>query len=309
MAWTSPAPALSYALVVMLYSLGIPSGVLGPDDHRMREMEGALQIAERSCDDLALAFTQMARGVALAHRQTDADRDHGHELLAEVGDMFLRLRDVLLDLQFINVYVARERARRGDRDAAIPVMRAAVDDLVREGQRLAYGRSGDGCAGGDTARLAAADGDVAEAEAAIDQVGGRANRRRTGNPRHLAAAACGRCWRGLTATRPPTATIGIATAPWPQSLASRGTSRGPRRCHDGACAFGGGDVSVHRYRGFDPGGPGAGAGSVVRWLSGRVGPDGQVVAVDVDPRFLGDLGEPKVEARQCDIRPWRPASV
>ena len=104
------ADPLSYALVVMLYSLGIPSGVLRPDDHRMREIEGALQIAERSCDDLALAFTQMALGVALAHRQTDADRDHGHELLAEVGDMFLRLRDVLLDLQFINVYVARERA-------------------------------------------------------------------------------------------------------------------------------------------------------------------------------------------------------
>ena len=123
------ADPLSYALVVMLYSLGIPSGVLRPDDHRMREIEGALQIAERSCDDLALAFTQMALGVALAHRQTDADRDHGHELLAEVGDMFLRLRDVLLDLQFINVYVARERARRGDRDAAIPLMRAAVDHL------------------------------------------------------------------------------------------------------------------------------------------------------------------------------------
>jgi predicted O-methyltransferase YrrM len=34
---------------------------------------------------------------------------------------------------------------------------------------------------------------------------------------------------------------------------------------------------------------GAGAGSVVRWLSGRVGPRGRVVAVDIDPRFLGNL--------------------
>ena len=46
---------------------------------------------------------------------------------------------------------------------------------------------------------------------------------------------------------------------------------------------------------------GAGAGSVVRWLSGRVGPKGQVVAVDIDPRFLGDLVEPNVEVRRCDI--------
>ncbi|MDT5056618.1 MAG: hypothetical protein QOF66_4984 [Mycobacterium sp.] len=161
------ADPLSYALVVMLYSLGIPSGVLRPDDHRMREIEGALQIAERSCDDLALAFTQMALGVALAHRQTDADRDHGHELLAEVGDMFLRLRDVLLDLQFINVYVARERARRGDRDAAIPLMRAAVDHLFPGGQRLALGIPATGVLV-QTLLDRGTDSDVAEAEAAIE---------------------------------------------------------------------------------------------------------------------------------------------
>jgi SAM-dependent methyltransferase len=46
---------------------------------------------------------------------------------------------------------------------------------------------------------------------------------------------------------------------------------------------------------------GAGAGSVVRWLCGRVGPTGQVVAADLDPRFLGDLREPNVEVRRCDI--------
>ena len=163
------ADPLSYALVVMLYSLGIPSGVLRPDDHRMREIEGALQIAERSCDDLALAFTQMALGVALAHRQTDADRDHGHELLAEVGDMFLRLRDVLLDLQFINVYVARERARRGDRDAAIPLMRAAVDHLFPGGQRLALGIPATGVLV-QTLLDRGAQSDVAEAEAAIERL-------------------------------------------------------------------------------------------------------------------------------------------
>ena len=163
------ADPLSYALIVMLYSLGIPSGVLRPDDYRMREIEGALQIAERSGDDLALAFTHMALGVALAHRQTEADRDHGYELLAEVGDMFLRLGDVLLDLQFINVYVARETARRGDRDAAIPLMRAAVDHLFPVGQRLALGIPATGVLV-QTLLERGAQSDVAEAEAAIERL-------------------------------------------------------------------------------------------------------------------------------------------
>ena len=46
---------------------------------------------------------------------------------------------------------------------------------------------------------------------------------------------------------------------------------------------------------------GAGAGSVVRWLSERVGPTGRVVAADINPRFLGGLREPNVEVRRCDI--------
>ena len=46
---------------------------------------------------------------------------------------------------------------------------------------------------------------------------------------------------------------------------------------------------------------GAGAGSVVRWLSERVGSAGRVVAADIDPRFIGDLREPNIELRRCDI--------
>lgn len=46
---------------------------------------------------------------------------------------------------------------------------------------------------------------------------------------------------------------------------------------------------------------GAGAGSVARWLAGRVGPRGRVVATDRDPRFLHDLDEPTVDVRRHDI--------
>lgn len=46
---------------------------------------------------------------------------------------------------------------------------------------------------------------------------------------------------------------------------------------------------------------GAGAGSVARWLSDRVGTTGQVVAADLDVRFLGNFGAQNVEVRRCDI--------
>ena len=41
---------------------------------------------------------------------------------------------------------------------------------------------------------------------------------------------------------------------------------------------------------------GAGAGSVVRRLSQRVGPAGKVVAADIDLRFLGDISAQNVES-------------
>src|SRR5215471_3733968 len=46
---------------------------------------------------------------------------------------------------------------------------------------------------------------------------------------------------------------------------------------------------------------GAGQGSVVRWLARQVGPYGQVVATDLDTRFLRELEEPNVEVRHHDI--------
>jgi SAM-dependent methyltransferase len=47
---------------------------------------------------------------------------------------------------------------------------------------------------------------------------------------------------------------------------------------------------------------GAGAGSVARWLANRVGPSGHVVATDLDPRFLSDIGPANVHVRRHDIR-------
>jgi ubiquinone/menaquinone biosynthesis C-methylase UbiE len=47
---------------------------------------------------------------------------------------------------------------------------------------------------------------------------------------------------------------------------------------------------------------GAGHGSIVRWLAAQVGPQGRVVATDINPRFLTEIELPNVEVRQHDIR-------
>lgn len=46
---------------------------------------------------------------------------------------------------------------------------------------------------------------------------------------------------------------------------------------------------------------GAGASSVARWLSARVGTNGRVLAVDLDTRFMSGLQEANIDVRQMDI--------
>ena len=83
LAMARSADPLSYAATVALsYFGGIPNGVLRPDDSVVREIEEAQRIAERSGDDLAVANARAALGMALAHSETDAQRDRGQELLA-----------------------------------------------------------------------------------------------------------------------------------------------------------------------------------------------------------------------------------
>jgi hypothetical protein len=103
------------------------------------------------------------------HRQTAAERERGQKLLAEVSEVFLRREYLLGDLPIVNVYSARERARRGDRDDAIPLMRAAVDHLFREGRLLVWGIPATAVLV-ETLLESGAESDVAEAEAAIERL-------------------------------------------------------------------------------------------------------------------------------------------
>jgi class 3 adenylate cyclase len=164
------ADPLSYAAVVCwVYLPGIAFGVLAADDQAVCEIEDALRIAKRSGDELALAMAQGMLGVALVHRHADAERSSGQKLLAEVGDVVLRREHTLSELRLLNAYLAREKARRAERNQAMPLMFAVVDQLIREGQLPSWGTPATGVLV-ETLLDRGAEGDVAKAEAAIERL-------------------------------------------------------------------------------------------------------------------------------------------
>jgi hypothetical protein len=143
--------------------------VLTPDDRALHEVEDALRIAERSSDDVVVGFIKGALGLALVHRQKAAERDRGQKLGAEVSEVLLNQGRNLCDLQIVEVYLARERARGGDRDDAIPLMRSTVDHLFRTGRLLLWAVPATGVLV-ETLLDRCADSDMAEAEAAIERL-------------------------------------------------------------------------------------------------------------------------------------------
>jgi class 3 adenylate cyclase len=162
--------SLPYVTVLSyVYVAGIPAGALRPDDSAVREIEEALAIAERSGDNLQLGVAWLILGLALVHRDTDAEHDRGKKLLAEVREVFLRGGHFLCDLPMLDVYVARETARRGNRDKAIPLMREAVDHLDRNGQLLSWGVPTTGVLV-ETLLDRGTESDMAEADAAIERL-------------------------------------------------------------------------------------------------------------------------------------------
>ncbi|MEB4207996.1 ATP-binding protein [Mycobacterium sp. 94-17] len=160
---------LSYAGVVTYsYLPAIPFGVLVTDERAEREIDDALCIAGRSGDDVAVALSRMALGIALVHRPTDPERERGQKLLAEVGDV-LRRGYLLCDLPLVNAYLARERFRRGDHDEALALIRAAADEPFREIQLTAWGIPVTGILV-ETLLERGTEADVAEAEAAVERL-------------------------------------------------------------------------------------------------------------------------------------------
>jgi hypothetical protein len=120
------------------YTAAIGCGLLLPDDVILGEIDEALRTAERSADDVALGLARTTLGVALLHCASAGNRQRGLELLEQLHDMCSHEVYYSSIIHFGDVYIARERARGGDMDEWLPLMRSAVDGMFQIGQLGAY---------------------------------------------------------------------------------------------------------------------------------------------------------------------------
>jgi class 3 adenylate cyclase len=158
-------PTTLAGVVAWTYGLKIQYGVLRADDSAVRASEEAMQTAEGASNDHALSLAKYTLGVALLNRHAAADRHRGLELMVQARDMWRERVPFLVPVT--EVWAARERARRGDRDAAIAVMRQAVDELHQAGRLGGYGVWATGVLV-QTLLERGAEGDLAEAQEAFD---------------------------------------------------------------------------------------------------------------------------------------------
>jgi class 3 adenylate cyclase len=163
------ADAATYAtLVGFKYGFAVTNGVLFADDAALADLDEALRITEGLSDDYVLGMAKYVLALALLHQDSPADRQRGLELLAQARDMCLHHRYYLSEMPIIDFGTALERARGGDRDGAIPQLRQAVDDMFDAGQ-LGYWITTNAVFA-ETLLERGADGDVADAEAAVDRL-------------------------------------------------------------------------------------------------------------------------------------------
>lgn len=105
----------------------------GGDDAALRDLEETVQLADRGSDDFMLSNARHALGSALLHRGA-ADRERGLALLEQVRATCEQGRYMLSEIPILDAYIGREKARRGDVDAGLQVMRSSADELFNRGQ-------------------------------------------------------------------------------------------------------------------------------------------------------------------------------
>ena len=126
------ADAVTLSVVVFyVYVVGIPYGVFRPDAAALIDTKEALERAERSGDETALAVARSARGIVLAYRD-EPECDEGVALLERVRDAILRERFSHPMTPYINIELARASARAGDLDQAIELCRPYANSNQNE---------------------------------------------------------------------------------------------------------------------------------------------------------------------------------
>ena len=113
------------------YGVVIQNGALVPDAAMLAHTADALRTAERSADDVSLAWSRTIHGSVLMNAQ-EADYGAGLDLLVSGRQQALRHGD-LLTATTADIQIAQHKTRTGDFDGAIDVARATVEHVFNRG--------------------------------------------------------------------------------------------------------------------------------------------------------------------------------
>ncbi|WP_306439448.1 ATP-binding protein [Mycobacterium simiae] len=131
-------PIMRGMVLLFVCSTTIGCGVSLPDAAILRQTAELIEIAERSGDDFSLACARYVRGLTLVHCD-GPQRDEGVAVLTAAREATLKLRFTVVVAAFVDIYLAREKARAGDIDGAIELSRTALEEDFVTGDRLFIG--------------------------------------------------------------------------------------------------------------------------------------------------------------------------
>jgi adenylate cyclase len=140
-AMAAPLDRTSYVFALLWkYVASIPFGALPADATAMRETAEALRIAESSSDDFVLGMGRLCRGLVLVSGD-GPQREAGLDLFTQARDMAVAERFSLSPLIIVDPEFALEKARTGDLDGAIELVRGVVGGAYESGDMIWRGRA------------------------------------------------------------------------------------------------------------------------------------------------------------------------
>jgi adenylate cyclase len=132
-------PTLRVLALLYKYML-LSNGVWLPDEAALHETAEMLELAERSGDDLTLVCARYVRGLALVAFEGPQHED-AFALLDAAREAAVQERFTLVIAAVVDTWWADERARAGDLDGAIELLRAAVQQEYASGDMIVRGRA------------------------------------------------------------------------------------------------------------------------------------------------------------------------
>jgi class 3 adenylate cyclase len=213
---------LAKSTIIAYKYAGVPRGVYVANDEVLREVETALGAAERSSDDLAVVLLRLTHALVLVHHGANPER--GFDGFRALRETCVKERFAMNMLPLFEIYLALERAWRGDVDAAIERWRSIAAEMEDAGQAsnvdlpLIF-----------TAQQLLARGDF-EPLKRRSLISNDLLPSMIGAPAKSPRWRCARCLRTLVATDRCIADFATNTASRPPNWDSRAISSGRRLC-------------------------------------------------------------------------------